>query len=155
MDIMHSSLEFPDRPELLWRASEVVRELDDRPHLLTRIQLLGGSFPQLDAQPFVRVLGRRTSVESWFAEVADDGASMSGYFPVDAPPAEGIVEYGYGSRVWGRIPGPFDPLKVEHLDRERLPRDLVLVTEQFIRRKKAGRLSPEIRKPEARRRRRR
>jgi hypothetical protein len=154
MDIVRGPLDFSDRPELSWQASEVVRELDDRPHLMTRIQLRGGSFPHLDAQPFVRVRGRRVSVESWFAEVADDQASLTGYFPVDASMADGVIEYGYGSRVFGRVPGPFDPLRVEHLDRDRLPRDLGLVTERFIRRKQAGRVPPEIRMPEPRRRRR-
>jgi hypothetical protein len=147
--------DFPGRNELSWHAREVVRELDDRTHLLLRIRIRGGSFPQLDAPPFVRVLGRRRSVESWFAQVAEDGSSLSGYFPVDARILEGVVEYGYGSRVFGRVPAPFDPLEVERLERPRLPEDLVVVTEQFIRRKQAGRLPPDIRMPAPRRRRRR
>jgi hypothetical protein len=146
-------LEFPARSELSWQAGEIVRELDDRPHLLTRIVLKGGSFPQLDAQPFIRVVGRREALESWFAEIADDGTSMSGYFAVDAPPTDGIIEYGYGSRVWGRIPGPFDPLKIERLERERLPQEVVPVTHRYIRRKQSGRVPPHIQMPEARRRR--
>jgi hypothetical protein len=147
MNFLHKPF---DPPDLSWRAHEVVSELDDRPHLLTRIELRGGSFPQLDAPAFIRVLGRRTPVVSWFARVADDGSALSGYFPVDAPIDDGIIEYGYGSRVFGRIPAPFDARKVERLDSERLPKDLIPVTQRFIQRKEAGRLQPDIRMPEPR-----
>jgi hypothetical protein len=152
MDVQRP-LDLPDQPEVSWQAAEVVRELDDRPHLLLRIRLRGGSFAQLDAQPFVRVLGRRAASESWFAEVSEDQTSFSGYFSIDAPAAPGIIEYGYGSRVMGRLPGPFDPGKVKRLERDRLPKDLVPVTQQLIDRKRAGRRPPELRMPPARRRR--
>jgi hypothetical protein len=152
MDVQRP-FDLPDQPELSWQAGEVVRELDDRPHLLMRIRLRGGSFPQLDAQPFVRVLGRRDSSESWFAEVSEDQSSLSGYFSVDAPAAQGIIEYGYGSRVMGRAPGPFDPVKVRRLERDRLPKDLVPVTQQYIERKRTGRNPPKLALPPARRRR--
>lgn len=151
MNVMQERFDSPDRPDISWRAREIVREVDDRPHLLTRIELRGGSFPQLDAQPFVRVLGERTAVLSWFAHVADDNSSLNGYFPVDAPLDEGIIEYGYGSRVFGRIPERFDARRVERLDRERLPRDLIAVTEELVQSKREGRLQPEIRFPEPRR----
>lgn len=154
MDDVPNPRDFLGQSEMSWEAGEVVRELDDRPHLLLRIQILGASFPHLDAQPFVRLLGRRTLVESWFAMVAENKRSLSGYFGVDAPMVEGIIEYGYGSRVFGRIPAPFDPSKVKHLDRERLPADLVEVTEKYLRRKEAGRVQPDIRLPDPRRRRR-
>jgi hypothetical protein len=152
MDV-HGPLDVPDRPEVSWQAGEVVRDLNDRPHLLTRIQLRGRSFPQLNAQPFVRVLGRRQSVESWFAEVADDQSSLTGYFAVNAPLAGAVIEWGYGSRVWGRITSPFDERNIQRLNRERLPRNLVPVTEQLIRRTQAGKASPKLRMPPRRRRR--
>jgi hypothetical protein len=155
MDIFDGPLDSPDFSEITWDASEVVHELDDRPHLLLRIRLEGRAFPQLDAQPFVRVLGRRASAESWFARVAEDQTSLSGYFAVDGLRSAGMIEWGYGSSVWGRLAGRFDPRATRRLDRSRLPQDLVLATERFIQRKKAGRLPPRIHMPKSRPRRRR
>jgi hypothetical protein len=152
MDVQ-GPIDVPDRPEVSWQADEVVRDLNDRPHLLTRIQLRGASFPQLNAQPFVRVLGRRRSVESWFAEVADDQSSLTGYFALNTPLAAGVIEWGYGSRVWGRITGRFDDRNIQRLERERLPRNVVPVTEQLIRRTQAGKRPPKLRMPPRRRRR--
>jgi hypothetical protein len=145
-----SGLRLPDEPGLVWSAREVVLELDDRPHVLVRLEVRGDAFPQLNAQPFVRVAARRAYVESWFAQVAEDGTSIAGYFAVDGLPAEGLVEYGYGDRVVGRVPARFEPLNVEQLDRERLPTDVVVVNERFVKRKQSGKLEPEIRMPEPR-----
>ena len=150
MEIFREPLGVREQLDLRWRASEIVRELDDRPHLLLQIEVSGGSFPHMNAEAFVRLLRDRDSVQSWFADVADDNTTISGYFPVDLDPVEGIIEYGYGDRVFGRIAGLLGRGKVELLDRERLPRRVVVVTEEFIRQKQAGRRPPELRMPEAR-----
>ena len=129
---------YADRlPELSWRAGETIVELDDRPHLLTRIELRGRSFPQLDAQPFLRIAGREEAFRSWFANVSEDGASFVGYFAVDALVAGGDLEYGYGNRVFGRVRG-FEPAKIQRLDKRRLPRGLVAVKDSDIQRRQAG-----------------
>jgi hypothetical protein len=146
------SRRFPDEPGLAWSAREVLLDLDERPHLLVRLELQGDAFPHLDAQPFVRVAARRAYAESWFARVAEEGTSIAGYFAVDGLPAEGLVEYGYGDRVFGRVPAPFEPLRVKQLDRQRLPEDVVVVDERFLKRKRGGKLEPAIRMPEPRRR---
>ena len=123
---------FHPLPELTWRADEVVREIDDRPHLLARVEISGTYFPQRAAEPFVRVVvGRRRAVESWFAEVSDDNQHLRGYFPVDLP-RRGAIEFGYGHRVMGRLPGRFDAGAVTRLDRHRLPRDVVVVSARYV-----------------------
>ena len=153
MDIFREDLDLRDLPDPEWRADEVLYELDDRDHLLTRIQIRGGSFPHMDAEPFVRVAGRRGSARSWFVDIAEDSATMSGYFPVDFMPTEGLIEYGYGNRVFGRLGRRFSARTVERLDRGRLPRKVVVVTSDFVRQKESGRRSPDIRMPDPRRRR--
>ncbi len=130
-------------PKLSWQADEAVLDLDQRPHLLARVEIRGTHFPERDAQPFVRLAGRRGGgVLSWFAEIDEDGACLSGYFPVDALDEAAVVEYGYGNQVLGRLEG-IEPLRIDHLDRARLPKDLVVVTDEVIeksRRKAGGRM---------------
>lgn len=134
MDRISQPLYADRRPPLSWRARETVLELDDRPHLLHGIEIRGGPFPQMDAQPFVRIAGREEAFRSWFANVGDDGASFTGYFPIDARLPDGILEYGYGNMVFGRI-DDYTPQRIERLDKARLPKNLVPVTEAFIARK--------------------
>ena len=43
-------------PQLTWQAEEVVRKIDDRPHLLVRVSIRGGYFPQRALVPFVRLV---------------------------------------------------------------------------------------------------
>lgn len=108
------------REKLQWRAKEVVRDLDDRPHLLTRLTLEGGGFPQRSAEPYVRV-GR---TRSRFVLIDEDGQVAHAYF--DRPlPAEGVVEFGYGQQPFHRFPA-FDRTRVAGLDRDRLPAATVL-----------------------------
>lgn len=137
MDPMFRPIYAHNGPKLSWRASETVLELDNQPHLLTRIEIRGRAFPHMDAEPFVRIAGRRGGTLSWFANVADDGSSLSGYFAVDAFASGGILEYGYGNRVFERIKG-FEPGKIERLDKRKLPKDLVVVTDAYIQRKREG-----------------
>lgn len=118
--------------DVTWEAQDTVRELDDRPHLLTRLVVRGGFFPHMNAMPFIRLRGRRGAVTSWFAEVADDNSAMLGYFPVDALRAQGVVEYGYGGRVFGQAREAFQPKKRRRLDRQRLSETVVEVTRKFV-----------------------
>lgn len=152
MDAFRDRLDIRDLPDPEWRADEVVHELDDRDHLLMRIQIRGGSFPHMDAEPFVRIAGRRDEARSWFVDIADDSSRMSGYFPVDVSPGEGVIEYGYGNRVFGRLGRRFSTRIVERLDRQGLPRKTVIVTADYIRQKASGRRPPDLRMPERRRR---
>jgi hypothetical protein len=150
MDIFGQPFGLPSSPDPEWRADEVLYELDDRDHLLTRIQIVGGSFPHMDAEPFVRVKGWRDSARSWFVDIAEDSTTMSAYFPVDAIPSDGVIEYGYGNRLFGRLARRFSARAVERLDRERLPRTVVVVTSNVLRRRESGRRPPKLRMPKPR-----
>ena len=94
--------------QVTWQAQEVVRVIDDRPHLLLRITLTGTTFPQRAAAPFVRVVVGESVTLSWSTTISDDLRELHGYFPTDLP-LEGIVDYGYGSRVFGRAVPPLQP----------------------------------------------
>jgi hypothetical protein len=123
------------RSALTWRAQEVVREVDDQPHLLARIEIEGDYFPHRAAEPFVRILdGDQVVMTSWFADVSDDNRRLTGYFPVDLPP-RGTVEFGYGHQVMGRIPLGFDADAVIRLDRQRLPGTVVPVSAEYLKAK--------------------
>ena len=132
-------------PKLSWQADEAVLELDQRPHLLARVEIRGRHFAERDAQPFVRLADRHGGgVLSWFAEIDEEGACLNGYFAVDALNETAVVEYGYGNQVLGRLEG-IEPLRLDRLDRTRLPKDLVVVTEEVIERtrRKAGGSTPK------------
>jgi len=121
--------------KLSWQAKEVVKELDDKPHLLLRVEIRGMYFPHLAAEPFVRiVVSDRQAVTSWFADVLDDGRSLWAYFPEDLPEG-GAIEIGYGARVMGRIRRRFAAKEVKRLDRKKLPRGLVVVDSAFLKAK--------------------
>jgi len=122
-------------PQLPWQAKEVIRELDYRPHVLVRIQITGGYFQHRAAEPFVRIVSRGKVVESWFAEVSDDNTTLSGYFQTDIA-AGGIIEYGYGSKVEGRLEKRFTIRNVEKLNRKNLPKEAVIVTDKFLKEKR-------------------
>lgn len=115
------------------RAQEVVKELDDRPHLLVRIEITGPDFPHRAAEPFVRILGgERAVAQSWFADISEDGRRLLAYFPTDVPPGR-VIEFGYGRDVMGRIQAAFEPGVIRRLERERLPREAVEVSTQYLK----------------------
>ena len=116
-----------------WHAREVVKELNDRPHLLVRLEITGPHFPHRAAEPFVRILeGERVVARSWFADISDDGRRLLGYFAVDVPRGD-TVEFGYGAEVLGRMRATFDAADmVRRLERERLPKGVVEVTTRDI-----------------------
>jgi hypothetical protein len=126
---------------LYWQGKEVIKQLDDKPHLLTSIEIRGTYFPHRDAEPFVRIIAKeKPRVTSWFSNIAADNNSMIGYFPEDLPDT-GIIEFGYGARIMGRLPLGYEPAKVVRLDRKRLPEKTLIVTIDAIA-KKMGIKSP-------------
>ncbi len=105
-------------PNLRWHAKEVLRDIDERPHLMVRIRLSGAHFPQRGAEPFVRV----GTVRSKLVLIDDDELGVRAYF--DEPiPANAMIEYGYGEQVTYRVRRKFAPSRIEQLDRARLPRN--------------------------------
>jgi hypothetical protein len=121
-------------PNLSWQAREVVKEIDDRPHLVARVEIAGTYFPHRAPEPFVRIVrGDQEVIESWFADISDDNRKLIGYFPVDVP-LRGIAEFGYGQEVMGRIELAEGPQAegVQRLDRQRLPDDLVVVSAEHL-----------------------
>ncbi|HEV2754982.1 MAG TPA: hypothetical protein VG318_04320 [Actinomycetota bacterium] len=124
-----------DHPHYTWAGREVVVEFDERPHLLSRIEVGGGYFPQMGREAFMRiVVDEKTTVPAWFAEPADDTRSLRGYFATDLP-ASGVLEFGYGADLMGRLELGEGDRRIETLDRTRLQQDLVVPdTDQVLRR---------------------
>ena len=104
---------------MTWTAKEVVRDLDQRPHLFIRLDVTGAYFPERALEPFVRV-GR---VRSRLVRIDPDGLGVRAYFDQPLPDA-GAVEFGYGEQVVHRVPQPFDPTVIARLDRTRLPQTI-------------------------------
>jgi hypothetical protein len=136
-EFFHSTEVFIERLQSVdWRAQEVVKELNDRPHLLVRVEITGPRFPHRAAEPFVRILSDdRVVAESWFADISEDNLRLLAYFPTDVPQG-GIIEFGYGRDVMGRIQAAFESRVIQRLDRERLPKETVEVSTQFLRTKR-------------------
>ena len=125
-------------PEYTARAKEVVRVLDDRPHLLVRVEVSGGHFPHRAPDAFVMIqLGEEEYFEDAFTEVSPDNKKLVGYIPVDLP-ATGVVVFGYGNEIWGTVPGRFERGAVDRLERERLPEEIVVVDREFLEAKRRG-----------------
>ncbi|MET0646810.1 MAG: hypothetical protein ABW208_09335 [Pyrinomonadaceae bacterium] len=119
-----------------WRAHEVIKELDDRPHLLVRIEIAGPYFPHRAVDPYVRILrGDQVVAESWFAKVSDDNRRILAYFPTDVPEGE-VIEFGYEDDMMGRIRTAFDSGVVRRLERERLPKEVLEVTDRYVKSKR-------------------
>jgi hypothetical protein len=119
-------------PQLSWQAEEVVREIDDRPHLLVRVSIRGGYFPQRALVPFVRLVeADKPSVRAWFTEIRADSNELLGYFPTDIT-GGGVLEYGYGQDVLGRSSVSFEPGSIKRLDRARLPKGITVVTGAYL-----------------------
>lgn len=75
-----------------YEVRQVLRDLNEKPHLLTRVKLTGTEFPRRALEPYVRV----GDVESRFVNLSDDGTIARAYF--DQPLADGeTIEFGYGS----------------------------------------------------------
>lgn len=135
MDIKYTTRKLP---EYKVQAQEVVRELNDQPHLLVRVNVSGEHFPHRAPHPFIHI---RTSDDSMitdlFTEVSPDNQELIGYLPVTMPEG-GIVEFGYGDEIWGRVPfGTQAETRLPaRLDRKRLPDNIVVVDDSFMKRMK-------------------
>jgi hypothetical protein len=133
MDITYRRRKLPQYKAL---GKEVVKILDERPHLLLRLEVSGEYFPHRDAPPFVMLQrGETEFIKDLFTEVSPDNQMLLGYLRVDLPTGGSIV-FGYGDEIWGTVPGEFNMESVARLDRERLPENLVIVDADFMRRRK-------------------
>ena len=108
---------FHHRIENTWSASEVIREVDRRPHLLTRVTVTG-RFVHRATVPVVRIAGEAT-INCWFAEISADGKELRGYFR-DRLPHAGFVEFGYADEPLQRLPLRWEDKAIVRLDRKRL-----------------------------------
>lgn len=110
-------IEFPIESERLnWEARQVVRDLYNEPHLFLRLKLTGTHFPQRAIEPFVLV----GEVLSQFVLISEDGLSAHAYFD-RWPPERGVVEFGYGKKVFLRFPHRFSSESAEFLDLNLIP----------------------------------
>jgi hypothetical protein len=132
---MFDTLYIAQLPELPFEAREVVKEIDDRPHLLVRIEISGGYFPHRAPEPFIRIITGKKVETSWFAEISEDNRSLVGYFPTNLP-RQGTVEFGYGDEVMGRLKLNFAAKNIARLDRKRLPKDVVVVSADLLKAKR-------------------
>jgi hypothetical protein len=126
MSIKFTPRKFPEYKALV---KEVVRVLNDRPHLLVRVEVSGEYFPHRAPHPFIRIkVGNEKYFNDLFTEVSPDNQKLLGYFPVNVP-ARGIIEFGYGAEIWGTVPAEFSAKSVTRLNREKLPKDLVVTND--------------------------
>lgn len=115
---------------------EVVKILNDRPHLLVRMTISGGYFPHRAPHPFIHIrVGEQEYFTDYFAEISDDNRLLIGYLPVDFP-EKGVIEFGYGNEIWGTIPDEFSRDSIKRLERKRLPNNILIVDRDFINRRK-------------------
>ena len=132
MDIKYRMRKLPEYKAL---AKEVVRVLDDRPHLLVRIEISGEHFPDRAQHPFVMIkVGEEEYFKDLFTEVSPDNKKLLGYLPVNIP-SKGIIVFGYGDEIWGTVLGKFGTASVGRLDKKRLPKKIVIVDDNFLRRR--------------------
>jgi hypothetical protein len=123
-------------PEYKVLAKEVVRVLDELPHLLVRMEVSGEYFPHRAPHPFVMIkVGEEEYFKDLFTEVSQDNQKLLGYLPINIP-SKGVIVFGYGNEIWGTVPGEFDTVSVIRLDREKLPKRIMIVDDDFLRYKK-------------------
>lgn len=123
---------YKEEPKYVVDSKEVIKIIDDKPHLLLRIKISGTNFPHRAKEPVVRIMySKEKFAVSWFAKVSDDNKSLNAYFPVDTDISEWI-EYGYGNVIHCKINEKFDPNKIYRLDREKMIDDTVIVTRKHL-----------------------
>jgi len=103
---------------------EVVRDVQERPHVFVRVRLTGWHFPQRAPEPFLTI-GRAVSA---FVLIGREGTSADAYFDV-RPPAAERVSFGYGKVVSWDFDLAIEPGRIERLDRGQLPRNYVELRE--------------------------
>jgi hypothetical protein len=110
-------IRLPDpRKDVRVGVRQVVRDLDGKPWLLTRVKLTGWHFPQRAALPFMLI----GDVLSDFVEISPDGLSAAGYFSGELPHAR-QVSVGWGRVISDDFEIEIDPGRLERLDPEQLP----------------------------------
>jgi hypothetical protein len=107
---------YPDNKETVsWAAREVVRDFEERPHLVVRLELSGVYFAPRAQVPFIRV----GKVQSRLVLLDPDGQHARGYF--DQPlPDRGQIVFGYGDQVVLVIHDRYRKSALGALDRRRL-----------------------------------
>ncbi|TAL70151.1 MAG: hypothetical protein EPN82_05930 [Bacteroidetes bacterium] len=129
MDIKFEARKLPGYKAI---AKEVVKEFNDRPHLLVRIEINGEYFPHRAPHPFIRIkVGKEKYFKDLFTEVSSNNQKLLGYLSVHIP-KNGIIEFGYGAEIWGTVPIEFSDKSVARLDKKRLPKDIVIVDDKFL-----------------------
>lgn len=122
-------------PEYKAQGREVIKVLNDHPHLVVRVEVRGENFPHRAPHPFMHI---RTDddnfIDDLFTEVAPDNSALIGYLPVDISD-DSVIEFGYGNEIWGIVPVDIRT-SVDKLERDRLPKDIVVVDSAFIKRMK-------------------
>ncbi len=115
---------YPLRHENLhWDARERVVDVDGRPHLFVQIKLVGTRFPVLAQIPQVWV----GEVRARKVLVSEDRLTVKAYF--DTSPGRGHLYFGHLDQPELDF-GPFDEDRIARLDRDRLPRDILVRTER-------------------------
>jgi hypothetical protein len=105
----------PHKDLVRLEAREVVMDLFQVPHLLTRVTLTGPHFAHRAQEPYVAI----GKIRSKFVRISEDGLRVDAYF--DRPlPSEGQVVFGWYQSVDLIVPEPFRFSAVQTLDRERL-----------------------------------
>lgn len=114
-------VKFPlEHENLSWEAGERIREVHGRPRLFVRVKLTGTMFPLRAQIPQVWA----GDIFAEYVEVDENRLAVRAYF--DRVPPEGEPLYfGHLGQAELRFE-PFEPHKVEKLDRSRLPKDVVL-----------------------------
>lgn len=100
-------------------ALEVLREVDQLPHMLLRIDIRGGRFPQRALHPFARIASTGKAVEAHMVEIDDDEAGIRAYFPTDVS-LRGALTVGYGSELTAEIPLDRLELRPKQLDEAKI-----------------------------------
>lgn len=121
---MTSLLLVRDR-DFSWRAREVLREVENRPHLLLRVDIHGPHFPERGVAPFMRLVAGRKKVTALMTEIDDSQTHLRGYFPTDLA-VKGRFEFGYASEVLGSL--LIREPNVDRLDEARIDTDFHRVT---------------------------
>lgn len=123
-------------PRYQVEAKEVVKVINDIPHLLVRMKISGGHFPHRAPHPFIHVrVGESEYFTDYFTQVSNDNASLVGYLPVNFP-EKGVLEFGYGNEIWGTVADEFRGDSIPRLDKKRLPSEIRIVDDAFINRQK-------------------
>ena len=70
---------------------EVIRDVQERPHVFVRVRLTGWHFPQRAPEPFLTI-GRAVSA---FVLIGREGTSADAYFDIRPPAAERVSFGGF------------------------------------------------------------